>query len=201
MTANVNAFALLDDGSLLLAFKANQSIGGLGTVTPQDVVQFVPDSLGPTTAGQFAWLLDGSTVGLTTSGERIDALAIDPASGRLLLSTMGTARVSGPDGTIRSHDEDILAYDLANGDWSLFFDGTLVPGLKGEDINGLAVDSATGDLYVVILGGFNLGGVGGNGRDIVRFVPDEGSYVPVEVVWDGSALGFPVNVDAISMTP
>ena len=41
---NISAFALTDDGSLLLVFSANQVITGLGTATPYDVVKFTPNT-------------------------------------------------------------------------------------------------------------------------------------------------------------
>ncbi len=205
ITKNVSAFAFLPNGDILLTFAANQTISGLGVVAPQDVVRFTPTALGDVTAGVFAVFFDGSDVGLTTSGEKIDALGIDP-DGRLLLSVGGTAKVTVPGGTLAAQDEDVLAFDpdalgtTTAGDWSIAFDGTPVTGLKAEDIIGYWADDMTGDLYITILGGFNLGGIKGNGQDIVRLAPTgSGGYAPAELWWDGSAAGFPGNVDGLEI--
>ena len=86
------AFTILDDDSLVLAFTANVKLPGLGTVLPHDLVRFVPSTLGATTTGSFEWYLDGSDVGLSKSGEKIDAVDVLP-DGRVLISPAGTAQV------------------------------------------------------------------------------------------------------------
>jgi hypothetical protein len=103
---DVDAFSLLSDGSIVISIdSATYTISGLGNIEDRDVVRFIPTSLGPDTAGSFEWYLDGSDVGLTTSGEDIDALDF-AADGRLLLSTQGSFGVSGASGA----DEDLVAF-------------------------------------------------------------------------------------------
>ncbi|WP_374687224.1 choice-of-anchor Q domain-containing protein [Promineifilum sp.] len=200
VTKNVTAFEVLGNGRILLSFAANQSIPGVGVFAPQDIARFAPTSTGPNTAGSFQWEFDGSAHGLTTAGEKIDALG-DLNDGRLALSTVGAAAVPGPGGTLRAQDEDALGLDRATSAWSAFFNGTAVPGLAVEDVNALWRDPATGDLYISIVGGFNLGDVAGNGRDIVKLTPDgSGGYTP-SLWWDGSAAGFPVNIDGLELLP
>lgn len=200
ITKNLSAFEVLNNGDILMSFSAKQVIAGVGTFMPQDIARFDPTATGANTAGSFAWALDGSTRFLTTSGEKIDALA-DTGDGRTAVSTSGAAAVKLPNGNVlKAQDEDALAIDLATGDWSAFFDGTAIPGLKGEDVNALWVDPATGDLYISIAGAFNLGGVAGNGRDIVKLTKNGSSYTP-SLWWDGSAAGFPVNVDGLEILP
>jgi hypothetical protein len=161
--------------------------------------------LGDTTAGTFQVYFDGSDVGLSTFGEKIDALGILD-DGRILISTTGAAAVPGPGGTtLKAQDEDVLVFTPTTlgtttaGSWAPYFDGTAVTGLGVEDINAFWEDPATGDIYITIVGSFNLGGIKGNGRDIVRLAPSGGGYVPAELVWDGSAMGFPTNVDALEI--
>jgi hypothetical protein len=122
--------------------------------------------------------------------------------GRLLLSTTGTAAVSLPNGnTLKAQDEDALGFNLNQQSWSLFFDGTAIPGLKAQDVNALWVDTDNGDIYISLAGAFNLSGVTGNAKDIVKLSPNgSGGYTP-SLYWDGSANGFPSGIDGLEMVP
>lgn len=204
ISKSIRSVHLQDDGAILMSFVSNQQIGGLGTVTPSDVVRFVPTGLGQSTSGTFEWYFDGSDVDLTTSGEKIDALYV-LENGDVLISTTGTAKVSAGGGTLVARDEDIVRFaptqlgsDTA-GQWTLFFDGSDIAGLAGEDIWGMSVDEVTGDLYVNILGGFTVGGIRGNGRDILRLEQVGGGYQVAELFWDGSQFNLPSNLDAIHL--
>ncbi|MCB0186041.1 MAG: hypothetical protein KDE31_17350, partial [Caldilineaceae bacterium] len=104
---DLEAFTVLADGSFLLTPSKSLSIPNLGTVTPSDIVRFVPTQLGQITAGTLEWYLDGSDVELTTTGEYIDAIAID-STGRLVISTEGTFKFGG---TTEAHDEDLTAFN------------------------------------------------------------------------------------------
>ncbi len=199
----ISAFARLPGGDLLLVFKANQPTPA-GTFTPWDVARFTPTSLGSTTAGTFSWYIDGSDVGLTTSGEKIDALDV-LADGRVLVSTTGSASVGKQGGgTLKAQDEDVIMLqhtalgETTAGLWSLHFDGTAVPGLKGEDVAGFHADEATGDLYLGITGGFNVGGVGGNGKDVIKLTPSGGGYT-VTMYWRGPDNGFNLNIGGLEL--
>ena len=143
----IDAFAKLDDGSLLFSFTKAGSVPGVsGTVDPADIVRFVPTSLGADTAGAFSMWFDGSDVGLTTNNENVDA--IDVAGGRLYLSTTGTNSVPGISGS--NTNADILAFQWTSlgattaGTWSLYADMSDV-GLTGnnEDVDALAVVDPT----------------------------------------------------------
>ena len=202
ITKNVVAFEIEDNGDILLSLIAAQNVPGAGNVAPQDVLRFTPTSTGNNTAGSFALALDGSANLLTTSGEKIDALGRTP-NGRLAISTLGAAAVKRPDNSVlKAQDEDALGFNLGNEQWSEFFNGTAIPGLAVEDVNALWIDPTTGDLYISIVGAFNLGGVVGNGRDIVKLSPSgaPGGYTP-SLVWDGSTNGFPTNIDGLEMIP
>ncbi len=198
------AFALLPGGDLLLALKADQALPGVGVVTTRDVVRFTPSSVGDDTDGTFTWYVDGSDVGLTTSGEKIDALDV-LADGRVLISTGGTLSVPNPGGgTIKAQDEDLVALtptglgETTTGTWALYFDGTAVPGLKGEDVSGAHVDEATGDLYLSLVNGFKVGGVSGNAKDILMLAPSGGGYT-VTRFWRGPEHGFAPNLSGLEM--
>ena len=206
---NVNAFYREDrvgaPDILYLSFAANQSIPGLGTVTPYDVVKFTPTSLGDTTAGSFAWYLDGSDVGLSTTAERIDALGMD--GNRLLISTVGSGKAPRQGGgSVSFADEDVIAFTptatgaTTTGAWAAYFDGSTVSGLAVEDVNGFWDDPTSGDLYISLTNGFNLSGVTGDADDIVRLAAGGGGYTP-SVVWNGDTAGFIVVVDGFELAP
>ncbi|MBP6786006.1 MAG: right-handed parallel beta-helix repeat-containing protein [Candidatus Promineofilum sp.] len=198
VTKNLAAFEVLENGDILMSF-ATRQVTPAGAFMPQDVARFVPAATGPDTNGSFQWEFDGSAHLLTTSGEKIDALGW--AGGRLAISTTGAAAVKLPNGTVlKAQDEDALGFDTSTGAWSEFFDGTPIPGLKAEDVNGLWIDPATDDVYVTLAGAFNLGGVRGNGKDIVKLTDNGGSYTP-SLWWDGSAEGFPSNINGVEIVP
>ena len=197
---NVTAFEIQNDGSILLSVGAPQSIPGLGNVAAHDVLRFVPTATGPNTAGSFQMWVDGSTVGLTTSGERIDALGLT-ADNRIAVSTFGAIAVPAPGGgVIKAANEDALGFNRDNAAWSTFFDPTSVTGMGPENVNGLWVNTATGEVYASFTDAFNLGGVSGDARDIVKLTPSGGSYTP-SIHWDGSAAGFPVAIDGLEIVP
>lgn len=202
VTKPLTAFARLANGDLLLVLKANQSLPGVGTVTPWDIVRFTPTSLGANTAGTFNWYLDGSDVALTTSGEKLDALDV-LAGGRVLISTTGTLSVpKAGGGTLKTVDEDLAALTPTSlgattaGTWALYFDGSTVTGLAAEDLVGAHVDETTGDIYVAILGSFSVGGVSGNGKDVLRLHPAGGGYTTT-LYWRGPTHGFNLNLGGI----
>ena len=173
---DVDAFARLNDGSLLLSFNNPITVNGTGNgiaADDADVLRFAPTSLGTTTAGSFSMYIDGSDVGLTTNGEDIDSLNVTGQAGSsvtLLLGTTGNFNVPGAAG----NDEDLAQLTVSQtgnttvGSWSLFFDGSDV-GLAdsaSEDLLGASLFN--GDLYLTTLGAFAVNGVSGDGADLLR---------------------------------
>ena len=200
---NISAFALTDDGSLLLVFSANQVIAGLGTATPYDVVKFTPNTPGvfPLGAGTYSWFFQGRTKGLTTTAEKIDAL--DLVGVRLLLSTTGAASVPLPGGgVLKAADEDAFTYNPTNNEWltPLRLDGSVVPGLAAEDVNGIWDDPQNDDYYLTILGVFNLGGLKGTDKSIVKLTPNgAGGWTPSLVEWLAPGAAFAGKIDALEI--
>lgn len=169
ITTDVDAFAQLNDGSLLLSFEIDTAVGGLGIVDDSDIVRFTPEFLGATTSGTFSWYFDGSDVELTTDSEDVDAFAV--VSGTLYISTLGDPSVTGLTGL---RDEDLLTFtstqlgEQTSGSWSLYFDGSDV-GLGDtdeEDIQGVYIDPASGAIYLSTKGAFSVPGMNGAGADI-----------------------------------
>jgi len=198
ITKNVTAFELQADGSILLSLVAAQTVPGAGNVAPQDILRFTPTATGPNTSGTFQLWVDGSNVGLTTAEEKIDALGL-AADGRIAISTTGAATVAGPGGTtIRTADEDALGFNRANATWSTLLDLTAIPGMGPEDVNALWINPTTGEVFVSLVSAFNLSGVTGDAKDIVKLTPNGSGYTP-SLYWDGSAAGFPAIIDGLEM--
>jgi hypothetical protein len=174
---DVDAFSLLPDGSILISIDSSTyTVSDIGTIEDRDVVRFIPSSLGTNTTGSFEWYFDGSDVGLTSSGEDIDAIDFAP-DGRLLLSTRGSFGVSAAAGA----DVDLVAFtattlgSVTSGTWALYFDGSDVglSDLSFEDVNGVWVDRQTNEIYLSTLGAFAANGVSGTGADIFICTPSQ----------------------------
>ena len=204
---NISAFDVMthSDGSWLLVFSANQVIPGLGTATPRDIVRFRPNNhnVFPLGAGVYEWYLRGVDIGLTTTAENIDALHVT-WDGHVYISTTGGVAV-GPGNVIKAQDEDVLDCVRDNGvcTWqqTLFLDGSTIPGMKAEDVSGFGYGPATNRYYLTITGAFNVGGVAGNGKSIVRLSPSGASWTVSKVEWLAPGVQFPSNLDGLSMVP
>lgn len=171
---DINGFEWLPDGSLLLTVDRPTTIAGIGTVDDSDIVRFIPQQFGRTTAGSFELYFDGSDVKLTTNGEDIDAIAFSP-EGDLIISTLGGVRVD----SVRGKDEDLLRFranrwgNNTAGSFELYFDGSDV-GLttKKEDIFGLWISADRGDLYFSTAGPFAVQGLQGQAWDLSFCTPN-----------------------------
>ncbi len=130
---DIDAVELLPDGRLVMSTLGSFSVTG-ASGAGHDLIVFTPTSIGATTAGTWAMYFDGSDVGLSSSSETVDAVAID-AAGRLYLSTSGSFSVTGLSGA----DEDVFVFtptqlgSTTAGTFSpsLVFDGSL-RGVSGD---------------------------------------------------------------------
>ncbi len=198
-TFNIDAFAVVSNSEIVLSLAASGTVPGVGTVDDSDLVKFTATALGANTAGSFELYFDGSDVGLSTSGEDVDAVEV-LANGDLLLSTTGDLSANGLTGV----DEDVSKFSptslgpSTSGSWSLYFDGSDV-GLStsaGEDVDGLALSN--GDIYLSTVGGFSVTGVSGADEDVFVFVPTSlGSVTSgtfnTALFFDGSLFGLGTN--------
>ena len=195
VSTNLTGFTFTPDNCLLITFDGNEKKLGLGIVKPHDVLKFCPTSLGTTTAGTWSIYLDGSDVGLTTDGEKLDALELLP-DGRLLLSTKGDFSVKDAgNNTLAGRDEDVLVFTPTSlgtntaGSFAMYLDGSTVPGLVKEDVTGVYRNPFNGDLHITILGEFEVGGVSGDSNDIIILRPSGGGYT-VLPYWNGTDHGW-----------
>ena len=214
---DIDAFVFLPDGSIVISTVGTFSVPGTGGTTisgsGEDLLRFVPTSLGDNTAGTWSMYFDGSDVGLSGSNENIDAVAV-LADGRILISTTGTFSVNGG---VTGEDEDLIAFTPTSlgattaGTWAIYFDGSDV-GLNsndGEDVNGLYVRETGGSptLYLSTVGNFSVTGVSGANEDVVAFTPTTlganttGTFASV-LALDGSIYGLSsFDVDGIYLVP
>lgn len=192
---NIDAFAIQSDGSILLSVVSETSLPDVGSVDDSDIVRFVPTSLGSNTAGTFEWYFDGSDVGLSSSGEDVDAISL-LSGGDLVISTSGSYFVSGASGG----DEDLILFTptslgaSTSGSWSPYFDGSDV-GLNSssdEDVWGVWVEEAAGAVYLTTRNDFSVNGASGDGADIFICTGSLGSNTncTFTLFWDGSSNGF-----------
>ena len=200
---DLEAFTVVPDGTLLMSFDKSLKIPGLGTVQRNDIVRFIPTALGDQTDGAFEWYFDGSDVGLSSSDEAIDAIALD-ANDHLVISTAGDFKVD----SLKGKDEDLWLFtDTAlgattAGTWSLYFDGSNV-GLdkSSEDIDALWINQITGELYLSTKGDFNVdssGNVSGKENDIFICSPlalGANTACTFSGFIQGKPLGFRENID------
>lgn len=184
-------------GDLLITLQGSELIDGV-VLRPQDVILAHPlDMPNPYSFAQPHSMLDGSDVGLTLQSEAIDAVAVAP-DGRLLISTVGAARVPG----VAAQNEDLLAFapaqwewdGVTTGRWSLFLDGSTIPGLAGEDVGAASVD-ALGTVYLALKDAYVVGGVACDARCILEIGPDG----VVTKFWDGRDHRFNFPLDAIDV--
>ncbi len=192
---DIDAFATLSDGSILLSITSASTIPDVGSIDDSDLVRFVPASLGATTAGTFEWYLDGSDVGLTTNEENIDSLEV-LADGSLVVGITGPGDVSGATGVA---DHDLLRFvpvslgTATSGAWSLWLDGSDI-GLTTatEGIVGVSMPRA-GAIYVSTRGAFAVGAITGDGMDVIScsspIIGDATTCATTELFWDGTTNG------------
>ena len=204
-SADLNAFHVNSDGSILLSLNQTFTLPDVGSVDENDIVRFTPTSTGTTTAGSYEFYFDGSDVGLSGGPEDIDAIAFTPDDS-LLISTSGSPSVPGASGS----DEDLLVFnatslgETTSGTFSLFADNSDV-GLGnngGEDVNASFVDN-NGDVYLSTNGDFQVIGLSGQNSDISIFTPSSlGSDTSgtFSSFLDGSEIGFGgENIDGLTL--
>lgn len=166
--AEISGFSRISPTEFLLSFVTSESITGVGTVAPQDIVKFTSSSLGDTTAGTFSMYFDGSDVGLTTTGEKINSIKVQ-TDGSLILATTGNFSL----GSISGVKQDLFVCRGGTRGASsscnylyIFFDGSDVEmSASTEGIDGASYNGA-GNIYLSTTGNFSLGSISGDNKDV-----------------------------------
>lgn len=202
MTEDINAFAFMANGHILMSLQGPFDVPGLGMVDDSDIIRFIPTALGAQTAGTFEMYFDGSEFDLTSDGENIDAIGFAP-DGRLVISTLGNSDVTGRWGPLSLKDEDLLAFDDATNTWTGYFDGSDVELTASvEDVIGTSIDPITGNIYLTTKGSFSVSGASGDGADIFVCTPSSlgsNTTCTFNSYWDGSANGFDEILDGFAI--
>jgi len=95
----IRAIAVFPDGRLVFGTNTGGSIPGVGPVSGNDLLEFAPVSLGEITSGSLSLLLRGATIGLESSGERLDFASISEGSVVTLSTRSSFAMGQGISGT------------------------------------------------------------------------------------------------------
>ena len=198
---DVDGFAIVSANTVLLSFRSSFTLSGVGSISDSDVVQFT-GTLGDATSGTFSLYFDASDVGLTTSGEDVDAVEL-LLDGSLVVSTTDNFSVPGVSGA----DEDLVRCVGTFGPtttctWSMYLDGSDID-LSSEDVDAAAVAS-NGDIYLSTEGSFSVTGASGADEDVFVFTPSSlgsttsGTYAAT-LFFKGSDVGVTGDVDALDL--
>jgi hypothetical protein len=225
---DVDALHVRADGALILSLARPASISGLtggpagAAVEDEDLLLFTFTTSGFETSGTFAFLFDGSDVGLDGDGGDVDGVH-EFADGSLALSIHGQALVSG----FTLEREDVARFvgtlgAATSGVFAMHFDGSDVglgdlavaevpaapqgapgAGRGGENVDALAFEAGT-LLHFSTAGPFRAAGAAGDDEDVARFSGVYGSATSgaIELALDLSAAGLDAsaNVNALAIT-
>jgi tartrate-resistant acid phosphatase type 5 len=96
---NIDVIGFAPDGRLILSTTGSLSVTG-ASGEDEDLAAFSSTSLGANTTGTWSLYFDGSDVSLSTSSsEDINGASIDPITGRIHLTTVGSFSVTGVSGS------------------------------------------------------------------------------------------------------
>ncbi len=136
---DVDGIYLAANGNLLLSTSGSFSVSG-ASGADEDVLAFVPTSLGSATSGSWSVFMDNSDVGLNSSSdEDVWGIWLDESSNEMYLTTRGTFSVTGLSGD----GADVFACSGIFGTatsctFSMFWDGSS-NGFSGERMDGLHI--------------------------------------------------------------
>jgi hypothetical protein len=199
---------------IYLSFKANTVVPDVGTVRPHDVVRGSWNGASLDTYENWILVFDGSDVGLTTAGEKIDALFISaqspgpyPPPGQqiprpdcyelLLVSTSGAYTVPDEWGNdFSGGGEDVLGFCASGlgwytyGYWFLYHDGS-ANGMPSNALIGLNhedLNQAFNRFDFMTNGPFSVDTADGSHSEVFRFLPNTDEYI-------GPTFSFPDSTD------
>ncbi len=120
---DVDGYHRVDATHFYLSYDATTTIAGLGTVQDEDIVFY--------DAGTWSIALDGSTVGLNSANEDIDAFSI--VGGTVYISTLGNTNPPGVGGA--ADDADIYRWN-GGASFTRVWDATANGVAAGENVDG-----------------------------------------------------------------
>lgn len=192
------------NGSANMAFAKKVTIAGLGAITPHDLLLYDPNG--------FAQRFDGSDVGLSASGEKIDAVEVLPGNlspigsncdKYILFSTKSGGSVPGHNGVvIKFKGEDVLGFcstqlgPNTQGVWHLLIDGS-AEGMPSGSTVGLSASANGQTIYLTTKGNFNVDSALGGHSMIYAF--DLATQQFSGPIWSAPAEGLPKTVDGLDV--
>jgi len=204
---NLDKLATMGNSAdILIGFQVNVTLPGTSIVAkPQDIIRFQPGKYGGTTQGTMYRYLIGANNGLTTTGEKLDAIgdwmAGEPGGavcGGYPVSTTGAATVNKVGGgTFKAADEDVFCR-TSPGLWNSYFDNSVVTGLAVEDVIAFDYNEYLEAGYFVIQGTGKIAGHPVNQKQIFSLWPPQPSWRNLS--WDGPTNGWIWNIDAIDVS-
>ncbi len=176
---NIDSLSVLPDGRLLVSTSGKATVPG-ATAADEDLLAFAPSSLGAATWGTWSMYFDGSDVGLSTSGEDIDAVFVGQGSNNpdLFISTRGNFAVAG----ITGADEDVFAFrpnqlgSTTAGSFmpDMVLDGSYY-GLTSFDVDGFYYGPAPGNATPGSMARKSAAHVEQGGSDVARLYDSAGA--------------------------
>ena len=101
-------------------------------------------------------------------------------------------------GTLKGRDEDLLVLNSATGQWTMAFNGSLIPGLGTEDVTASAWDPCfCENLLLVIQGTSVVNGIRLTQKDIVYLEYSGSNLTWSERRFHGPDHGFNYNIDGL----
>lgn len=137
---DIDAVAVLANGDIIISTRGNATITSVSRrARDEDLLRFVPTSLGANTSGSWSLYFDGSDVGLTASSEDIHGTWV-AGNGDIYLTTTGVFAVAGAGG---DGADVLLCVPASTGNntscsFNLFWDGS-ANGYGGEVMDGMAI--------------------------------------------------------------
>ena len=140
---DIDAFSILSNGNIVLSTTGSFSVSG-ASGADEDLVRFIPSSLGSNTSGSWAVYFDGSDVGLNnSSSEDVNGASVNESISSIYLTTLGAFSVSGVsgDGADIFRCNSVTTGSNTNcASFSMFWDGS-ANGFAGEVLDGFQVNN------------------------------------------------------------
>jgi hypothetical protein len=208
-TKNIDKIATMGNSQdILIGFSVDVTLPGTSIVAkPHDIIRFQPGKYGGLTQGSMSRYLIGANNGLTTAGEKLDAIGDWTAGdynggncGGYPVSTVGAATVNKlGGGTFKAADEDVFCKQDAVGVFKMFYDNSGVAGLAAEDVIAFDYNDHLDAGYYVILGTGVIGGNAVNQKQIFSLWPGNPPTWR-NLSWNGPDYGWLWNLDAIDVS-
>ncbi len=196
---NVDALHVTHDAqnSLLISIDDSEVLPGVGLVDDEDIVRFIPTSLGDNTAGTFEMYFDGSDVGFGNYDD-LTSLSVLP-DGRLVIGTSGLL-LSG----VYAAPEDLLIFTPTSlgtntaGSFAMYLRGADQGISSSEGVDALWVEAATDHIHMSTRKPFSVPGLSGFASDVFRCEVQLSGMCEYRMVFDGSENSVSFNdIDAL----